>query len=151
MAPARSAQPYQAALTDARNKVEVLEPAQRHAGECLRLQVRPEQQGVDLDIARDWRQDSPERMILGPVLHNVDGVASTVPAVTGGALPATTKATGRYNRADVCGAPSSALRAYAVIDVAHVMRQLDRLSDAPLCGYRLTTDDVRHVRGYLQN
>lgn len=59
--PGQVSAPLHAALTDAGYQVEVLEPAERHAGEFLCLQVRRGKQAVDLDIARDWRQNPPVR------------------------------------------------------------------------------------------
>ncbi len=77
-----------AALTDAGCRIEVLEPAEQHGGEFMRLQVQRGEQVVDIDLARDWRQHPPVRMQIGPVLHVDDAVASKVTAMIGPRLAA---------------------------------------------------------------
>jgi len=79
--------PLQAALADAGYQVQVLEAAEQHNGEFLRLRVRHEHEVVDMDVARDWRQHPPVRMQIGPVLHVDDAVASKVTALMGRGLP----------------------------------------------------------------
>jgi len=67
------------ALTDAGCQVQVLEPAEQHGGEFMRLQVHRGEHVVDIDLARDWRQHPPVRMQVGPVLHVDDAVGSRSP------------------------------------------------------------------------
>ncbi len=85
--PGQASASLQAALSDAGCQVRVLEPAEQHGGEFLRLQVQRGEHVVDIDLARDWRQHPPVRMEIGPVLHIDDAVASKVTAMIGRGLP----------------------------------------------------------------
>lgn len=145
----------QAALTDAGYHVDVLEPAEQHDGEFLRLQVHQDQHVLDIDVARDWRQHPPVRMQIGPVLHVDDAVGSKVTAMIGRGLPRdyidVAAALTRYDRGDLLSLAFARDPGLRVIDVAHAMQLLDRLPDAPFGDYGLTGDDVGHVRRRLQD
>jgi hypothetical protein len=143
------------ALTDASCQVQVLEPAEQHGGEFVRLQVHRDEHVVDIDLARDWRQHPPVRMRLGPVLHVDDAVASKVTAMIGRGLPRdyidVAAALARYSRNDLLRLAFHRDPGLRVLDVALCMQQLDRLPDAPFADYGLTDDDVRQVRHTLQD
>jgi len=145
----------QAALTEAGCQVEVLEPADRHGGEFLRLHVHRDELVVDIDVARDWRQHPPVRMQIGPVLHVDDAVASKVTAMIGRGLPRdyidVAAALSRYDRSDLLRLAFHRDPGIRVIDVALSMQLLDRLPDAPFADYGLTHDDVLQVRRCLQD
>jgi hypothetical protein len=145
----------QAALSEAGYQVRVLEPAEQHGGEFLRLQVQRGEQVVDIDLARDWRQHPPVHMQIGPVLHLDDAVASKVTAMIGRGLPRdyidVAAALRRYDRAALLRLAFHRDPGLRVLDVAHCMQLLDRLPDAPFADYGLTDDDVRQVRHELQN
>jgi len=81
--PARVSAALLTALTDAGCQVQVLESAEQHGGEFMRLQVHRGEHVVDIDLARDWRQHPSVRMQVGPVLHVEDAVASKVTAMIG--------------------------------------------------------------------
>lgn len=144
-----------AALTDAGCQVRVLEAAEQHGGEFVRLQVRRDRHVVDIDLARDWRQHPPVRMQLGPVLHVDDAVASKVTAMIGRGLPRdyidVAAALRRYDRDELLRLTFHRDPGLRVLDVALCMQQLDRLPDAPFADYGLTDDDVRQVRRTLQD
>lgn len=50
-----------AALTDTGCRVQMLEGAELHGGEFMRLQVHRDEHVLDIDLARDWRQHPPVR------------------------------------------------------------------------------------------
>ncbi len=139
-----------AALGGAGCQVRVLEPAEQHGGEFLRLQVQRGEHVVDIDLARDWRQHPPVHMQIGPVLHIDDAVASKVTAMIGRGLPRdyidVAAALGRYDRGALLRLAFHRDPGLRVLDVAHCMQLLDRLPDAPFADYGLTGDDVRRVR-----
>jgi hypothetical protein len=139
-----------AALSDAGCQVRVLEPAEQHGGEFLRLQVQRGEHVVDIDLARDWRQHPPVHMQIGPVLHIDDAVASKVTAMIGRGLPRdyidVAAALGRYDRAALLRLAFHRDPGLRVLDVAHCMQLLDRLPDAPFADYGLTDEDVGQVR-----
>jgi hypothetical protein len=145
----------QAALTEAGCQVEVLEAAERHGGEFLRLHVHRGEHAVDIDVARDWRQHPPVRMQIGPVLHVDDAVASKVTAMIGRGLPRdyidVAAALRRYDRSDLLRLAFRRDPGLRIIDVALSMQLLDRLPDAPFADYGLTDDDVLQVRRSLQD
>ena len=142
-----------AALAAAGCQVQVLEPAEQHVGEFLRLQVHRDEHVVDIDLARDWRQHPPVRMQIGPVLHVDD--ASKVTAMIGRGLPRdyidVAAALRRYERDDLLRLAFHRDPGLRVLNVALCMQQLDRLPDAPFADYGLTDDDVRQVRHTLQD
>jgi hypothetical protein len=74
-----------AALSEAGCQVRVLEPAEQHGGEFLRLQVSAASTSSTSTWARDWRQHPPVHMQIGPVLHIDDAVASKATAMPGSA------------------------------------------------------------------
>ncbi len=153
--PGEVSAPLQAALTGAGCHVEVLEAAERHSGEFLRLHVHRGEHVVDIDVARDWRQHPPVRMQIGPVLHVDDAVASKVTAMIGRGLPRdyidVAAALSRYDRSELLRLAFHRDPGLRVIDVAHSMQLLDRLPDAPFADYGLTDDDVLQVRRSLQD
>jgi hypothetical protein len=142
------------ALTDAGCQVQVLEPAEQHGGEFLRLQVHRGESVVDIDLARDWRQHPPVRMQVGPVLHIEDAVASKVTAMIGRGLPRdyidVAAALHRYDRDDLLRLAFHRDPGLRVLDVALCMQLLDRLPDAPFADYGLTDDDVGQIRHRMQ-
>lgn len=144
-----------AALSDAGCQVRVLEPAEQHGGEFLRLQVQRDEQVVDIDVARDWRQHPPVTMQIGPVLHIEDAVASKVAAMVGRGLPRdyldVAAALRRYDRSDLLRLAFHRDPGLRVLDVADCMKLLDRLPDAPFADYLLTDGDVRQVRHSFQD
>lgn len=144
-----------AALTDAGCQVHVLESAEQHGGEFLRLQVHRDEHVVDIDLARDWREHPPVRMQIGPVLHVDDAVGSKVTAMIGRGLPRdyidVAAALRRYERDDLLRLAFHRDPGLRVLDVALCMQQLDRLPDTPFADYGLTDDDVRQVRHTLQD
>lgn len=136
-------------MAEAGCQVEVLEPAEQHSGEFLRLHVHRDEHVVDIDVARDWRQHPPVRMQIGPVLHVDDAVASKVTAMIGRGLPRDyidVAALSRYDRSDLLRLAFHRDPGIRVIDVALSMQLLDRLPDAPFADYGLTHDDVLQVR-----
>lgn len=143
------------ALTDAGCQVQVLESAEQHGGEFMRLQVHRGESVVDIDLARDWRQHPPVRMQVGPVLHVEDAVASKVTAMIGRGLPRdyidVAAALSRYDRDDLLRLVFHRDSGLRVLDVALCMRLLDRLPDAPFADYGLTDDDVGQIRRNMQN
>jgi hypothetical protein len=145
----------QSALTEAGCQVDVLEAAERHSGEFLRLRVHRGEHVVDIDVARDWRQHPPVRMPIGPVLHVDDAVASKVTAMIGRGLPRdyidVAAALSRYDRSELLRLAFHRDPGLRVIDVAHSMQLLDRLPDAPFADYGLTDDDILQVRRSLQD
>ncbi len=142
-------------MTEAGCQVEVLEAAERHCGEFLRLHVHRGEHVVDIDVARDWRQHPPVRMQIGPVLHVDDAVASKVTAMIGRGLPRdyidVAAALSRYDRSELLRLAFHRDPGLRVIDVAHSMQLLDRLPDAPFADYGLTDNDVLQVRRSLQD
>jgi len=73
-----------AALEEAGYAVEVTRPPEVHHGEFARLAVTRGDQGVQLDLGRDWRQWPPVSLEGGPVLHIDDAVGSKVALLTQG-------------------------------------------------------------------
>lgn len=144
-----------AALSGAGCRVQVIEPAEQHGGEFLRLQVQRDEHIVDIDVARDWRQHPPVTMAIGPVLHIEDAVASKVAAMVGRGLPRdyidVAGALSRYSRNDLLGLAFHRDPGLRVVDVADCMRLLDRLPDAPFADYLLTDDDIQRVRHNFQD
>ncbi len=144
-----------AALSDAGCQVRVLEPAEQHGGEFLRLQVQRGEHVVDIDLARDWRQHPPVHMQIGPVLHIDDAVASKVTAMIGRGLPRdyidVAAALRRYDRTALLRLAFHRDPGLRVLDVAHCMQLLDRLPNAPFADYGLTGEDVRRVRRDFQD
>lgn len=144
-----------AALSDAGCQVQVLEPAEQHSGDFLRLQVHHDEHIVDIDVARDWRQYPPVRMQIGPVLHIDDAVASKVTAMIGRGLPRdyidVAAALRLFDRDDLLRLAFHRDPGLRVVDVALCMQLLDRLPDAPFADYGLTDNDVRQVRHTLQD
>lgn len=144
-----------AALTDAGCQVQVLEGAEQHGGEFMRLQVQRDEHVVDIDLGRDWRQHPPVRMQIGPVLHIDDAIASKVTAMIGRGLPRdyidVAGALRRYDRNDLLGLAFHRDPGLRVLDAARCMQLLDRLPDAPFADYGLTDDDVRQVRRSFQD
>ncbi len=142
-------------MTEAGCQVKVLEPADRHGGEFLRLHVHRDELVVDIDVARDWRQHPPVRMQIGPVLHVDDAVASKATAMIGRGPPRdyidVAAALSRYDRSELLRLAFHRDPGLRVIDVAHSMQLLDRLPDAPFADYGLTDDDVQQVRRSLQD
>jgi hypothetical protein len=138
------------ALSEAGCQVRVLEPAEQHGGEFLRLQVQRGEQVIDIDLARDWRQHPPVHMQIGPVLHIDDAVASKVTAMIGRGLPRdyidVAAALRRYDREALLRLAFYRDPGLRVLDVAHCMQLLDRLPDAPFADYGLTDEGVRQVR-----
>lgn len=153
--PGQVSESLRAALSDAGCQVQVLEPAEQHGGEFLRLQVQRDEHVVDIDVARDWRQHPPVSMQIGPVLHIEDAVASKVAAMVGRGLPRdyidVAAALRRYDRNDLLRLAFHRDPGLRVLDVADCMKLLDRLPDAPFADYRLTDDDVRQVRHSFQD
>jgi hypothetical protein len=144
-----------AALSDAGCQVRVLEPAEQHAGEFLRLQVQRGEHVVEVDVARDWRQHPPVHMQIGPVLHLDDAVASKVTAMIGRGLPRdyidVAAAMRRYDRNGLLRLAFHRDPGLRVLDVAHCMQLLDRLPDAPFGDYGLKDADIRQVRRNFQD
>jgi len=153
--PGQVSESLRAALNGAGCRVEVLEPAEQHGGEFLRLQVHRDGHVVDIDVARDWRQHPPVTMQIGPVLHIEDAVASKVAAMVGRGLPRdyidVAAALSRYDRNDLLRLAFYRDPGLRVLDVADCMQLLDRLPDAPFTDYLLTDDDVRRVRLSFQD
>jgi hypothetical protein len=114
------------ALTDAGCQVQLLESAEQHGGEFMRLQVHRGEHVVDIDLARDWRQHPPVRMQVGPVLHVEDAVASKVTAMIGRGLPRdyidVAAALRRYDRDDLLRLAFHRDPGLRVLDVALCMR-----------------------------
>jgi hypothetical protein len=135
------------ALTEAGCQVQVLEPAEQHGGEFLRLQVRRGEHVADIDLARNWRQHPPVQMQIGPVLHVEDAVAGKVTAMIGRGLPRdyidAAASLRRDDRDDLLRLAFYRDPGLRVPDVALCMQLLDRLPDAPFADYGLTDDDVR--------
>lgn len=143
----------QAALTSAGYHVTVLESAEQHGGEFVRLQVDRDTGSVDtvqVDVARDWRQHPPVRMQIGPVLHLDDAVASKVAAMIDRGLPRdyidVAAALHRYDRNALLRMVFYRDPGLRVLDVALAVQLLDRLPDAPFVDYGLTPEDVQHLR-----
>lgn len=144
-----------AALTDAGCQLRVLETAEQHGGDFMRLQVHRDGHLVDIDLARDWRQHPPVRMQIGPVLHIDDAIASKVTAMIGRGLPRdyidVAAALRRYDRNALLRLAFHRDPGLRSLDVAYCMQQLDRLPNEPFADYGLNSDDVHQVRRSFQD
>ena len=75
------------ALASAGFRVEVTRRPEESAGEFAQLTVSRGEAMVLLDLARDWREQPPAGLDIGPVLHIDDAVGSKVTAMVGRGLP----------------------------------------------------------------
>ena len=101
-APGAVAPRVRRALESAGFRVEVTRRPEESAGEFAQLTVSRGEAMVLLDLARDWRQQPPVRLDIGPVLHIDDAVGSRVIAMVGRGLPRdfidVAATLGRYSR-----------------------------------------------------
>ena len=120
-----------AALEEAGYAVEVTRSPEVHHGEFARLAVTRGDQGVQLDLGRDWRQWPPVGLEVGPVLHIDDAVGSKVAALVGRGLPRdcidVAASLGRYGRPQLMRLAFIRDPGLRVEDFASAARRLDHL------------------------
>jgi hypothetical protein len=85
--PGAVAEDVRRALETAGYRVEVTRRPEDSDGEFAQLAVSRGEQSMLLDLARDWRQQPPVHLDIGPVLHLDDAVGSKVTAMVGRGLP----------------------------------------------------------------
>ena len=103
-----------------------------------------------LDLARDWRQQLPVRLDIGPVLHLDDAVGSKVTAMVGRGLPrdfTDVAATfGRYSREQLMTLAFERDPGLRVVDFTDAALALDAVPAEAVAAYGLDEAAVTALR-----
>lgn len=149
-APGAVARQVRGALETAGYRVEVTRRPEDSGGEFAQLAVSRGEQTMLLDLARDWRQQPPVRLDIGPVLHIDDAVGSKVTAMVGRGLPRdfidVAAALYRYNREQLMTLAFVRDPGLRVLDFIHAAQALDAVPADAFAAYGLDASAVTRVR-----
>ena len=138
------------ALKSAGYHVEVIRRPEDSAGEFAQLTVSRGEAAVLLDLARDWRQQPPVRLDIGPVLHIDDAVGSKVTAMVGRGLPRdfidVAATLGRYSREQLMTLAFARDPGLRVIDFTDAAAALDAVPAEAFAAYGLDEAAVTALR-----
>lgn len=151
--PAQVAEQVRRALETAGYRVEVTRRPEDSAGEFVQLAVSRDEQSMLLDLARDWRQQPPARLDIGPVLHLDDAVGSKVTALAGRGLPRdfidVAAALDRYSRDQLMTLAFVRDPGLRVADFTDAARALDGIPTEAFAPYGLDEAAVSTLRAQL--
>jgi hypothetical protein len=139
------------ALEAAGYDVAVTRPPELNDGEFARLVVRRGNEGMQLDMARDWRKWPPVRLDVGPVLHLDDAVSSKVNAMVGRWAPrdfidVAAAIDHGYSRPELMTLTFTRDPGLRVEDFTEAMRQLDQLQVDDFADYGFDHADLDALR-----
>jgi hypothetical protein len=140
----------QRALEAAGYRVEVTRRPEDSGGDFAQLAVSRGEQEMLLDLARDWRQQPPVHLNIGPVLHVDDAVGSKVTALVGRGLPRdfidVAAALHRYSREQLMTLAFVRDPGLRVLDFVHAAQALDATPTDAYAAYGLDAFAVTLLR-----